>query len=794
MATVADHDKTRFLNSLASRAFLLVFGAHFVVFAVMVIRTFTQEDYELPIMTWVLWGIIILGTPPAYLSPRGSTYIYRAWLTQVLLLVSVAFGLANQGLGALTLFNIPFIAVMGAIFFSARVAFMQLGTAILIFGAFAAAKLTGILPDIANPDWVLNSDYRWVLRTVYISLFSLVIVYFLQQYIAYTFATVRDLEILQEAVDQAPDAFVVWDESDRLFMSNRRYRHLDRRLEPHLRRGISFEETLRTGIRIGMYPESEGNEEQWIAERLENHNLAESSKLVRLDDGRWMNVVESRTSSGFLAGFRTDVTALRNSEDLLQATLDSVSEAVVTLSKEGRVLNLNAASQDIFGYTLEELKGQHVIAVAPETATTTLRKNVSQRASRSAVGATQNAIDAVLVRKNGEKFTARVEIRDVEINGERVFLNFITDLTKERRFENTVQALGAAVEQLAAGFVLVNEVHQITYSNSQFSYLLGIPSSSKLMGLTVDELLDLMVRSQPETKLSAHDSLLEGLQAFYAAADGPVTLLTPGGRRLQLRRQLLEGNNTILTLTDTSEDYQRQMQLEQSTKLATLGEMAAGIAHELNQPLNAIKLTALNLLRIHGANKDKAVAQMPAKLEQIAAQVDRAAIITDHMRQSARQAGEEEAVAVLSEVVANSYLLVESGFRLEGIEFRAELAADLPVCRIHPVRLEQVLLNLLTNARDAFVERDVAKDRRWIRVATVTTDENSVTLEVEDSAGGIPTEIIDRVFDPFYTTKDVGKGTGLGLSISYGILNDAGGRLSVTNTPKGARFRLVLPA
>ena len=793
MATVADHDKTRFLNSLASRAYLLVFGAHFVVFSVMIIRSFIQDGYEVPIMTWVLWAIIILGTPPAYLSPRASTYEYRAWLTQVLLIISVAFGLANQGLGAVTLFNIPFIAVMGAIFFSARIAFIQLGIAILIFCAFAAAKLIGILPDIANPDWVLNSDYRWVLRTVYVSLFSLVIVYFLQQYIAYTFATVRDLEILQEAVDEAPDAFVVWDESDRLFMSNRRYRHLDRRLEPHLRRGISFEETLRTGIRIGMYPESEGNEEQWIAERLENHNLAESSKLVRLDDGRWMNVVESRTSSGFLAGFRTDVTALRNSEDLLQATLDSVSEAVVTLSESGLILNLNAASQDIFGYTLEELKGQHVLAIAPDAATTRLRRNVTQRARDSKIGVFENNLDAVLLRKGGETFAARLEVRDVEINGERVFLNFITDLSRERRFENTVQALGAAVEQLAAGFVLINEVHQITYSNTQFYSLLDIPNGNKLMGLSVDELFATVVRCDTGLRLSTQDDLLEGLRRFYRAADGPVTLLTSRVRHLQLRRQLLEGRNTILTLTDTTEDYQRQMQLEQSTKLATLGEMAAGIAHELNQPLNAIKLTALNLLRIHGASKDKAVAQMPAKLEQIAAQVDRAATITDHMRQSARQAGEEEAVAVLSEVVANSYLLVESGFRLEDIEFRAELAADLPVCRIHPVRLEQVLLNLLTNARDAFVEGDVAKDRRWIRVATVATDENSVTLEVEDSAGGIPTEIIDRVFDPFYTTKDVGKGTGLGLSISYGILNDAGGRLSVTNTEKGARFRLVLP-
>ena len=278
-----------------------------------------------------------------------------------------------------------------------------------------------------------------------------------------------------------------------------------------------------------MYPESEGNEEQWIAERLENHNLAESSKLVRLDDGRWMNVVESRTSSGFLAGFRTDVTALRNSEDLLQATLDSVSEAVVTLSTEGRVLNLNAASQDIFGYTLEELKGQHVLTIAPETGTTALRKNLLQRATRSAVGATQNNIDTVLVRKNREKFTARVETRDVEINGERVFLNFITDLTKERRFENTVQALGAAVEQLAAGFVLVNEVHQITYSNNQFSYLLDIPSSSKLMGLTIDELLDLVVRSQPELKLSAFPCWRDCKHLRCRRWTGYFT--DPGGRR-----------------------------------------------------------------------------------------------------------------------------------------------------------------------------------------------------------------------------------------------------------------------
>ena len=227
-------------------------------------------------------------------------------------------------------------------------------------------KLTGQLSDVANADWVLNSNYRWILRTAYIALFSGVIIYFLQQYVNYTFRSVDDLKLLKEAVDQAPDAFVVWDQNDRLFMSNRRYQNLDLRLEPTLRKGVSFEQTLRKGIQVGMYPEAIGQEDLWVEQRLRAHHQQESSKLVRLDDGRWMNVVESRTSSGYLAGFRTNVTALINSQNLLQATLDSVSEAVVTISRNGEVININAASQQLFGYSLSELKGRKISAIAPD--------------------------------------------------------------------------------------------------------------------------------------------------------------------------------------------------------------------------------------------------------------------------------------------------------------------------------------------------------------------------------------------------------------------------------------------
>ncbi len=215
-------------------------------------------------------------------------------------------------------------------------------------------------------------------------------------------------------------------------MSNRRYQNLDTRLEPFLRRGITFEDTLRKGIEIGMYPEAVGREEQWVEQRVSAHQLAESNKVVRLDDGRWMNVVESRTSSGYLAGFRTDITALRNSQNLLQATLDSVSEAVVTISKDGRVINVNAASQQLFGYSTSELQGRRVLDIAPETQTLDMSQRVMSDQTGPEIGTYSNQIDTTLTRKNGDTFTARVDVRDVEINGQQVFVTFINDLTRQK--------------------------------------------------------------------------------------------------------------------------------------------------------------------------------------------------------------------------------------------------------------------------------------------------------------------------------------------------------------------------
>ncbi len=788
------NERDQFLNTLATKAYWLIFSAHFIVFAIMMMRYATDTAYEIPSITWAVWSVIILGTPAFYLTALGHSYKFRALLTQALLLVSLAFGLANQGLGAVTTFNIPFMALLGTIFFSRRTALIQLGLAVIVLLSFLYMKITGQLSDVADPDWVLNSNYRWILVTAYIALFSGVIIYFLQQYVNYTFKSVEDLTILQEAVDEAPDAFVVWDKDDRLFMCNRHYRELDQRLKPTLKRGVTFEQTLRAGIQAGMYPDAVGQEDAWVTERLEDHRRNESQKIVKLDGGRWMNVVESRTSSGFLAGFRTDITALRNSQDILQATLDSVSEAVVTISQDGRVINLNSASQQLFGYSLAELKGRNILEIAPYRRPADVGHRLVAESRSKPMGSTVRNINTSLKRKNGETFTARIEVRDVEINGQQVFLTFIKDLTRQFQYESTVQALGSAVEQLAAGIVLVNNSARVTFTNAFFSQLVDLTSQTKFEGLSVDKLFELIAPRILRMNVSSGQSIETQLQDFYRNLAAPVAIHTKQGRRLRLSVQALEGNNTILTVTDNTEEHERQIQLEQSTKLATLGEMAAGIAHELNQPLQAIKLAASNLaLQLRG-NKALTTEKTLAKLDRINHQVDRAAVITDHMRQSARLASEEQADANLATVVHDAHLLVESSLRLKNIRFRTELAASLPDCRIHPVRLEQVLLNLINNAQDAIIAKNNAQGHQWILIEAYLSTDGTVCLSVEDSAGGIPESIVERVFDPFYTTKEVGKGTGLGLSISYGIIKDAGGTLSVSNTEYGAKFVIALPA
>lgn len=244
---------------------------------------------------------------------------------------------------------------------------------------------------------------------------------------------------------------------------------------------------------------------------------------------------------------------------------------------------------------------------------------------------------------------------------------------------------------------------------------------------------------------------------------------------------------------DNTEVRRAQQQLTQSAKMATLGEMATGLAHEINQPLNVMSMAIVNVLK-RLSNGDVQIDYLQDKLNRIDAQVQRAARVVDHMRVFGRRSETEQQPFDPALAVEGTLSLLAEGMRGKGVQLRiSEFGFNVTV-RGHVDQLEQVLINLMVNARDALLGKREADNTfsPWISVHA-ERDEHAVRLWVEDNGGGIDPRLLERIFEPFFTTKAVGVGTGLGLSVSYGIVDNMGGTLSVRNSLEGARFCIELP-
>jgi C4-dicarboxylate-specific signal transduction histidine kinase len=248
-------------------------------------------------------------------------------------------------------------------------------------------------------------------------------------------------------------------------------------------------------------------------------------------------------------------------------------------------------------------------------------------------------------------------------------------------------------------------------------------------------------------------------------------------------------------LRDTTEEIRKreqelrdkQEQLVQTAKLATIGELTTGVAHELNNPLNNIGLyigNVLDLLSLQTRDEER----IERDLERAQQQLVKATEIISHLRTFGRAAPKHRVPVEINGIVESSVSLFSEQFRLSEIALVVDLAAESPRVLGNPIQLEQVLLNLLNNSRDAVME----SDEKRIRVSS-RVQEASVFLTVEDSGPGIPRDLEERIFDPFFTTKEVGEGTGLGLSIVYGIVQDHEGEIFAENTSTGARFVIKLP-
>jgi histidine kinase len=253
----------------------------------------------------------------------------------------------------------------------------------------------------------------------------------------------------------------------------------------------------------------------------------------------------------------------------------------------------------------------------------------------------------------------------------------------------------------------------------------------------------------------------------------------------------------LVTTSDITKRLMTEQQLIQASKMTTLGEMATGVAHELNQPLSVIKTASSFLSKKVRKNEEIKDEILGTLTEEIESHVDRASKIISHMREFGRKSEVSKERVQVNETLDRAHEIFSQQLKLREIEVVKDYEEDLPYVLADSNRLEQVFINLLINARDAIEEKlnDVGHTNGEKKIFLKTTHQGRmIKIEVRDTGKGIPKPILDKIFEPFFTTKKVGKGTGLGLSISYGIVQDFDGTIKVeTEEDKGSNFVIMFP-
>jgi hypothetical protein len=356
---------------------------------------------------------------------------------------------------------------------------------------------------------------------------------------------------------------------------------------------------------------------------------------------------------------------------------------------------------------------------------------------------------------------------------------------KAGEFERLKQHSDNVIESLSAGILVLDLSGQVVRWNRALEQLYQLPREEAL-GRPLEQIFPASFRDLLESSMG---------ERWWASAEASgvhkLNLENLGGEKKVVKLQVApfvseggETQGTILIFEDITERVEMEEQLQLREKMASLGLLAAGVAHEVNTPLTGIS-SFTQMLREQTEGDDPRV----RLLEKIERQTERASKIVNNLLHFARQGSSDFLPVDLNVVVTDVLSLLDHQLERSKIKVRRELAPNLPRLLGDENKLQQIFLNLILNARDAMPSGG------WLTIST-SANRSYVIAEVADTGHGISKEDIKRIYDPFFTTKKTGAaGTGLGLSISYGIVQEHAGHISVDSVPgKGTRFEIRLPA
>ncbi|MGQ0714606.1 MAG: PAS domain S-box protein [Gemmatimonadaceae bacterium] len=492
--------------------------------------------------------------------------------------------------------------------------------------------------------------------------------------------------------------------------------------------------------------------------------------------------------TGVVASLR-DVTEERRARDAVTQSetryrnlFETATDAIYTLDKQGIFTSANLATCQISGYGRDELLGRSILGLLEEEEVATVKAHFKEALSGNA-----QRYECHFYRKTGERRVASVTNTPIQ-RGNVVIgvLGIARDLTANRAREEALVRSEARylrlVESASDAIFTIDADGRITSVNRALERAIG-RSRGELFGM---RFIDVIEPSDRDAVWSHYEATLRGERvrgeiryrdAQEALRVGSVTMtpIVEDGRV----------TGCLGIVRDMTEERTLAEQLLQREKLAAVGQLVSGVAHELNNPLAGIMAFSQLMLAMSGGTPDQQDA-----LVTIHKEAKRAAKIVSNLLIFARQRHPERTEADLNQVMQDTVELRRYALRTHQIEVDMELDPDLPLTWADAFQLQQVILNLLTNAEQALKDHGGEK-----RIVLRTRREGELIIaSVADTGPGIRPEELDQIFNPFFTTKPVGEGTGLGLSISDAIIREHGGQIRVSSQPgEGAVFTVELP-
>lgn len=583
-------------------------------------------------------------------------------------------------------------------------------------------------------------------------------------------------DLLRDAIESLSEGFALYDEDRRLVFFNKRYAEMNQSVADLLEPGLDWEILMRETARRGIYADAIGREEQWVTERLYNGIQYIQDYELHHTDGTCYQVSVNPTELGGFVVTRTDITAKKQAEtferdgDLLVRTVLDASSAVVVMARigDGEILYRSPGAQELFGPT-KNARQHYVFDV-----------DRADYVTNMLVDGKVDDYRLTFINAKGESFPATVSGRIAEYKGEEALVSSIVDLTEQVKTEEMIRQI---LQACPVPIQMTNaDTGKVLFSSPETTAMFGAVETSK------------SYYPVPQTR----QKYLEILRKKGWVNDHKIELSNADGINfwgaISSRLIKFRGEDVIVSNTrDLTDELAMQDELEmqrqslfQNEKMSALGELLAGVAHELNNPLSVVVGHSLML------KEEAEDPEVIRRIEKISNAAERCAKIVKTFLAMARQQPAKMEATDINAVIATAIDVAGYGGQSSEVEIAKNLEDDLPDIIADADQITQLIINLVINAEQAITKAGVG-DR-----ILVSTRKNSagtgVEVFVEDNGPGIPDAIRARIFEPFFTTKEIGDGTGIGLAFCHRIIRSHGGEIWLDHEPReGSRFGIRLP-